>query len=60
VDTEIETHLRGEIREAIARQTQGVEKLKASDVADAIAYMVTRDRRIAVNEVLVRASAQTW
>jgi NADP-dependent 3-hydroxy acid dehydrogenase YdfG len=58
VDTEIETHLRGE--KAIGRQTQGVEKLKANDVADAIAYMVTRDRRVAVNEMLVRAGAQTW
>jgi NADP-dependent 3-hydroxy acid dehydrogenase YdfG len=28
--------------------------------ADAVAYIVTRDRRVAVNEILVRASEQTW
>jgi len=25
-----------------------------------VAYIVTRDRRVAVNEVLVRAAEQTW
>ncbi|HET6983664.1 MAG TPA: SDR family NAD(P)-dependent oxidoreductase [Myxococcaceae bacterium] len=60
VDTELDTHIRSELREAISRQTQGVEKLRPEDVADAVAYMVTRDRRVAVNEMLVRAGAQTW
>jgi NADP-dependent 3-hydroxy acid dehydrogenase YdfG len=36
------------------------EALRASDVADAIAYIVTRERRVAVNEMLVRAGDQTW
>lgn len=31
------------------------EALDASDVADAISYVVTRERRVAVNEMLVRA-----
>ena len=31
------------------------EALGASDIADAIAYIVTRERRVAVNEMLVRA-----
>jgi NADP-dependent 3-hydroxy acid dehydrogenase YdfG len=31
------------------------EALDASDIADAIAYIVTRERRVAVNEMLVRA-----
>jgi NADP-dependent 3-hydroxy acid dehydrogenase YdfG len=60
VDTEFDTHLPSEIRQVIVRQTQGVEKLRPEDVADAVAYMVSRDRRIAVNEMLVRAGAQTW
>jgi NADP-dependent 3-hydroxy acid dehydrogenase YdfG len=38
----------------------GVELLLPEDVADAVAYVVTRDRRVAVNEMLVRAGAQTW
>jgi NADP-dependent 3-hydroxy acid dehydrogenase YdfG len=60
VQTELDTHLRGEIREAVAKQVSGVEQLMPEDVADAVAYVVTRDRRVAVNELLVRAGAQTW
>ncbi len=29
-------------------------------VADAVMYMVSRDRRVAVNEILVRSAEQTW
>jgi NADP-dependent 3-hydroxy acid dehydrogenase YdfG len=36
------------------------EQLRPEDVADAIAYVVTRERRVAVNEVLIRAGDQTW
>ena len=35
-------------------------KLRPEDVADAVVYMVTRDRRVAVNQILVRAAEQTW
>jgi NADP-dependent 3-hydroxy acid dehydrogenase YdfG len=38
----------------------GIEALRADDIADAIGYIVTRDRRVAVNEMLVRAGDQTW
>jgi NADP-dependent 3-hydroxy acid dehydrogenase YdfG len=31
------------------------DRLRADDVADAISYVVTRDRRVAVNELVVRA-----
>ena len=37
---------------------EGVERLEAEDVADAIAYIVTRPRRVAVNELLVRPTEQ--
>lgn len=60
VQTELDTHLRSGVREAIAKQTESIERLRPEDVADAVAYVVTRDRRVAVNEILVRASAQTW
>ncbi|MCW2497308.1 SDR family NAD(P)-dependent oxidoreductase [Jatrophihabitans sp.] len=60
VDTELASHLRDGVREAVAAQTASIELLRAHDVADAVAYMVTRDRRVAVNELLVRAAAQTW
>jgi NADP-dependent 3-hydroxy acid dehydrogenase YdfG len=35
-------------------------KLQSEDIADAVIYMVTRDRRVAVNHMLVRAAEQTW
>lgn len=60
VDTELAAHLRDEIRQAAQRQAGTIQPLRAEDIADAVAYMVTRDRRVAVNQMLVRASEQTW
>ncbi|MBX9981250.1 SDR family NAD(P)-dependent oxidoreductase [Mycobacterium gordonae] len=60
VDTEIFSHLDGPSREAVERQTADVVKLRPDDVADAVLYMVTRPRRVAVNHMLVRAADQTW
>ena len=60
VDTELSSHIRDGVREAVQGQIAGMEMLRPEDIADAVSYIVTRDRRIAVNEVLVRASAQTW
>lgn len=60
VDTELGTHVRADLQEALARRTEGLEKLHPEDIADAVTYIVTRDRRVAVNELLVRAGAQTW
>jgi len=59
VDTELVNQLSGEVRDAARRQINGIEPLEPADVADAIAYVVTRDRRVAVNELLVRAGEQT-
>ncbi|MBW6439109.1 SDR family NAD(P)-dependent oxidoreductase [Actinoplanes hulinensis] len=42
------------------RQGDAIEVLLADDVADAVGYIVTRERRVAVNEMLVRAADQTW
>jgi NADP-dependent 3-hydroxy acid dehydrogenase YdfG len=60
VDTELFTHLPEQAREAFDRQTAGMVKLRPEDIADAVLYMVTRDRRVAVNHMLVRAAEQTW
>jgi NADP-dependent 3-hydroxy acid dehydrogenase YdfG len=60
VDTELISHLREDIRQAARSQTASIELLRPDDIADAVAYIVTRDRRVAVNEVLVRAGEQTW
>jgi NADP-dependent 3-hydroxy acid dehydrogenase YdfG len=60
VDTELASHVREDLQRAISRQTEGIEMLRPQDIADAVVYIVTRDRRVAVNEMLVRASDQTW
>jgi NADP-dependent 3-hydroxy acid dehydrogenase YdfG len=60
VDTELTDHLGDVTRDAARRQIDGIEALRADDVADAIAYIVTRERRVAVNEMLVRAGDQSW
>jgi len=60
VDTELASHLRPGVREMVAQQTQQMEMLRPQDIADAVSYIVTRDRRVAVNEMLVRAGEQTW
>jgi NADP-dependent 3-hydroxy acid dehydrogenase YdfG len=58
VDTELASHNRPEIRERIGQTFAGIEILAATDIADAIAYIVTRPRHVAVNEMLVRPTEQ--
>ena len=58
VATELSSHNRPEVREQIGRAFEGVERLEAADIADAITYIVTRPRRVAVNELLVRPTEQ--
>lgn len=60
VDTELASHLREGVRESTAAQLRGMDLLRAQDVADAVSYMVTRERRVAVNEMLIRAAEQAW
>ncbi|WP_455836206.1 SDR family NAD(P)-dependent oxidoreductase [Pseudarthrobacter siccitolerans] len=60
VDTELASHTREELRPEVQSQISSIERLQPEDVADAIAYVVTRKRRVAVNEVFVRAADQSW
>jgi NADP-dependent 3-hydroxy acid dehydrogenase YdfG len=60
VDTELISHLGDDTRPAARRQVDGIEPLRPADVADVIGFIVTRERRVAINEVLVRAGEQTW
>lgn len=60
VDTELASHVRDGVREAIESQLAGMQILRPQDIADAASYMVTRERHVAVNEMLVRAAEQTW
>ncbi|MFR0359410.1 SDR family NAD(P)-dependent oxidoreductase [Streptomyces sediminimaris] len=60
VQTELTNHLGDAVRDAALRQVSAIEPLRAQDVADAVGYIVTRERRVAVNEMLLRAGDQTW
>src|SRR3954469_7899623 len=54
--TELVTHVREEVRDTLPPAAD--EILEAEDIADAILFIVTRPRRMAVNEVLVRPTEQ--
>jgi NADP-dependent 3-hydroxy acid dehydrogenase YdfG len=60
VDTELVDHVSADVQAAARQQVARIEPLRPEDIADSIAYIVTRDRRVAVNEMLVRAADQTW
>ena len=54
--TELASHNRPEILDSIRNQFGS--RMEASDIADAITYIVTRPRHVALNEVLVRPTEQ--
>jgi NADP-dependent 3-hydroxy acid dehydrogenase YdfG len=58
VATELRSHNRPEIQDQIEKRFASVEVMEADDIADAILYIVTRPRRVAINEVLIRPSEQ--
>ena len=58
VATELAGHNRPEILESIRGRFADIERLHAEDIADAIGYIVTRERHIAINELLVRPTEQ--
>ena len=58
VATELASHVRPEVMQQQAGAFPQVEALESEDIADAVAYMVTRHRRVAVNEMLVRPTEQ--
>ena len=55
-ESELVTHVREEVRNQLPPGAG--EILKAEDIADAILYIVTRPRHVAINEVLVRPTEQ--
>jgi NADP-dependent 3-hydroxy acid dehydrogenase YdfG len=58
VDTELFSQVRPEVQARLAERFEGVERLHAGDIAEAITYIVTRPRRMAINEMLVRPTEQ--
>ena len=58
VETELTSHNRPEVQESIRGRFAGMERLQSEDISEAIAYVVTRPRRMAVNEILIRPTEQ--
>jgi NADP-dependent 3-hydroxy acid dehydrogenase YdfG len=58
VATELTDHLREEVRERTRERFAGVQILESEDIADAIAYAVTRPRHVCLNEILIRPTEQ--
>jgi NADP-dependent 3-hydroxy acid dehydrogenase YdfG len=58
VATELAGHNRPEIQEGLRGRFSNMERMEAEDIADAIGYIVTRPRRVAINELLIRPTEQ--
>lgn len=58
VDTELFSHQQMDTQDTYDRLWGHVEKLHPGDIADAIAYIVTSPRRVAINEMLIRPTDQ--
>jgi NADP-dependent 3-hydroxy acid dehydrogenase YdfG len=58
VATELASHNRPEVQEEMKGRFGNLERLQADDIADAVSYIVTRPRHVAINELLVRPTEQ--
>ena len=58
VDTELRLHNRPEIQKQMEQRFGEIEILQASDIADAILFIITRPWRMSVNELLIRPTEQ--
>ena len=58
VDTELTDHIRDGVREQVRERFTDIQMLEAADVADAIAYAVTRPWHVSLNEILIRPTEQ--
>ncbi len=57
-ETELRDHLRPEIRERQRERMATMQLLGADDVAESIAFIVTRPRHVMINEILIRPTDQ--
>jgi NADP-dependent 3-hydroxy acid dehydrogenase YdfG len=58
VSTELAGHNRPEVLSALRSSLGDIQRMEADDIADAITYVVTRPRHVALNEVLIRPTQQ--
>jgi NADP-dependent 3-hydroxy acid dehydrogenase YdfG len=56
--TELVQHNRPEIQEVVAQRFGDMPRLQPGEISDAIVYMVTRPRDVAINEILIRPTEQ--
>ncbi len=58
VATELTDHIRDGVRERVRERFADMQVLEPEDIADAIAYAVTRPAHVCLNEVLIRPTEQ--
>jgi NADP-dependent 3-hydroxy acid dehydrogenase YdfG len=58
VATELASHNRPEVQEGMKQRFAAMERMEAVDIAEVVEFIVTRPRRAAVNEVLIRPTEQ--
>ena len=58
VETELAGHNRPEVLEGLRKRFASMDRLQADDIADAVTYIVTRPRHVAINEILIRPTEQ--
>jgi NADP-dependent 3-hydroxy acid dehydrogenase YdfG len=55
----VSTELPVPLGDAAGHPVNRIAPLRPEDIADAIAYIVTREQRVAINEILIRGAGQT-
>jgi NADP-dependent 3-hydroxy acid dehydrogenase YdfG len=58
VATELTDHIRDGVREQVRERFADMQMLEADDIADAIAFAVTRPPHVCINELLIRPTEQ--
>ena len=58
VSTELATHLSDAAKASLETRLATVQRLEATDIAEAISFIVSRPRHMAVNEILIRPTEQ--
>ena len=60
VATELRLHNSPEVQAGMNQRFGDTELLESEDIAEAVAFIVTRPRHMAVNEMLIRPTEQVW
>jgi NADP-dependent 3-hydroxy acid dehydrogenase YdfG len=58
VETELVDQNRPEMQEQINKRFEGIERLQAEDIANAIVYTLAQPAHVSINEVLIRPTGQ--